>query len=75
MPHFIILFPENFPPTIVNAPIEIYATLQKTVQLDIKAEDNDTITFDVINKPANATVDQSGNLLNFTWLVTSSQKV
>ena len=65
----------NFPPKMIDLPNEINATLHKTVQLDITAQDNDTITFDVINKPADATFNQSGNVLHFTWPVTSSRKV
>ena len=53
----------------------INATLYKTVELNITAVDNDTITFRVINKPAGATEKQSGNVLYFTWNATSSQKV
>ena len=59
----------------MNAPSEINATLHTTVQLNVTAEDNDTITFRVINKPAGATVNQSGNVLYFTWPVTSTIKV
>lgn len=66
---------DNFPPKIVNAPIEINATLHETVHLNVTAEDNDTISFHVINRPAGATVKQIGNVLYFTWHVTSSQKV
>ena len=53
----------------------INATLHETVELNITAVDNDTITFRVINKPTGATHNQSGNMLYFTWIVTSSQKV
>ena len=70
-----VIFPDNFPPKILNAPSEINATLHKTVQLNVTAEDNDTITFRVINKPAGATMNQSGNVFYFTWPVTSTQKV
>ena len=68
-------FAENFPPKIVNPPDEINAKLNETVQLTITAEDDGMITFQVINEPAGATVNQSGNVLYFTWQVTSSQKV
>ena len=45
------------------------------IQIDITAEDVDPVTFQVINKPAGAVVNQSGNMLRLTWLVTSSRKV
>jgi len=66
---------DNFPPKIVTESNVINATLHETVGLNITAVDNDTITFRVINEPAEATVSQSGNVLYFTWNVTSSQKV
>jgi len=72
---FNIAFVDNFPPKIVTESNVINATLHETVKLNITAVDNDTITFRVINKPAEATVKQSGNVLHFTWNVTSSQKV
>ena len=50
-------------------------TLHETVSLAIIAEDDDNVTFHVINKPAGATRHQSGNVLHFTWPVTSTQKV
>ena len=53
----------------------INATLYKTVELNITAVDNDTITFRVINKPAGAIEKQRGHELYFAWNVTSSQKV
>ena len=53
----------------------INATLNKTLELNITAVDNDTITFRVINEPAGAEVKQSGKELYFTWNVTSSQRV
>jgi len=70
-----LFFTDNFPPKIVNSPSVINAIIKETVRLNITAEDSDTITFHVINKPAGATVNQTGNVLHFTWLVTSSQKV
>ena len=72
---FNIPFVDNFPPKIVTESNVINATLHETVELNIAAVDNDTITFRVINKPAGATVNQSGNVLYFIWSVTSSQKV
>ena len=43
--------------------------------INITAEDSDTVTFQVVNKPDNAMVNQSGNVLRFMWPVTSSRKV
>lgn len=73
--HFFLSLSENFPPKIINTPSAINATLHQTVQLNITAEDNDEVTFLVINKPEGATVNVYGNLLYFTWPVRSSQKV
>ena len=53
----------------------INATLYETVELNITAEDNDTITFRVIDKPPWVEENQSGNVLYFKWNVTSRQKV
>ena len=73
--HILISLPGNFPPKIINTPRTINATLHEVVQLNITAEDNDTISFRVIKKPAGANAIQEGNVLHFTWPVTSSQKV
>ena len=70
-----IAFPDNFPPKIVTASNVINATLNETVELNITAVDNDTITFRVINKPAGAIETPRGNVLYFTWNVNSSQRV
>ena len=70
-----IAFLDNFPPKIVTQSNVINATLNKTLPLNITAVDNDTITFRVINNPAEAKVNQSENKLYFTWNVTSSQRV
>ena len=70
-----IAFLDNFPPKIVNQSNVIDATLYKTLDLNITAVDNDTITFHVINKPAGAKVNRTENKLYFTWNVTSSQRV
>ena len=72
---FLLSLAENFPPKIVNTPRAVNATLHQTVELNITAEDKDEITFLVINKPEGATVNEHGNLLYFTWPVTSSKKV
>ena len=60
---------------IVSASDVINATLDGIVQFNITAEDEDTVNFEVINKPESATEKQSGNVLYFSWTVTSSQKV
>ncbi|XP_068679238.1 mucin-like protein isoform X1 [Montipora foliosa] len=65
---------ENFPPKIVDVPTAINVTFNRTIKLVVKAEDNDTIAFRVINKPENATENQIGNVLHFTWHVTSTKK-
>ncbi|XP_068697609.1 mucin-like protein [Montipora foliosa] len=65
---------ENFPPKIVDVPTAINATFNRTTKLVVRAEDNDTIAFRVINKPENATENQIGNVLHFTWHVTSTKK-
>ena len=49
--------------------------LDGMVQFNITAEDEDTVKFEVINKPESATAIQSGNVLYFYWNVTSSEKV
>ena len=43
--------------------------------INITAEDSDTVTFQVVNKPDSAIVNQSGNVLRFMWPVSSSRKV
>ncbi|XP_068725626.1 mucin-like protein [Montipora capricornis] len=65
---------ENFPPKIVDVPTAINATFNRTTKLVITAEDNDTVAFRVINKPEDATENQIGNVLHFTWHVTSTEK-
>ena len=71
----IIFYSDNFPPKIVNVSSEINVTLDRTVQLNITAEDEGIITFRVINKPSSAIVNTSGNVLLFTWSVTSTKRV
>ena len=66
---------ENFPPVIVNVSDVINARLDGIVQFNITAKNEDTVKFEVINKPKSATVTQSGNVLYFYWPVLSSQKV
>lgn len=43
--------------------------------INITAQDSDTVTFQVVNMPDSAMINQSGNVLRFTWPVTSSRKV
>ena len=71
----LVAFLDNFPPKIENQSNVTNATLYETLELNITAVDNDTIKFNVINAPAAAKVNQSGNELYFAWNVTSSQKV
>ena len=71
----LFFFTDNFPPKIETVSNAINATLGDTVHLSIRAVDNDTIKFRVINNPEGATWNQTGNLLYFTWLVTTSRKV
>ena len=72
---FLSLPVENFPPVIVSASDVINATLDGIVEFNITAKDEDTVKFEVINKPESATVTQSGKVLYFSWNVLSSQKV
>ena len=72
---FHIAFLDNFPPTIVSQSNVINVTLNRIVKLNVTAKDNDTITFRVIDEPADATHNQIGKVLYFTWTVTSRQKV
>ena len=72
---YFVLPVENFPPVIVSASDVINATLDGIVQFNITAEDEDTVNFEVINNFESATEKQSGNVLYFSWNVTSSQKV
>ena len=60
---------------IVSASDVINATLDGIVEFNITAKDEDTVKFEVINKPESATVTQSGKVLYFSWNVLSSQKV
>ena len=69
------LFLDNFPPKILNVPSSINVTLKETFMINITAEDSDTVTFQVVNKPDSAIVNQSGNVLRFMWPVSSSRKV
>ncbi|XP_044174744.1 uncharacterized protein LOC114975818 isoform X3 [Acropora millepora] len=66
---------DNFPPKILNVPISINVTLEETFMINITAQDSDTVTFQVVNKPDSAIVNQSENVLRFTWPVTSSRQL
>ncbi|XP_067053673.1 fibrillin-2-like isoform X3 [Acropora muricata] len=66
---------DNFPPKILNVPSSINVTLKETFMINITAEDSDTVTFQVVNKPDSAIVNQSGNVLRFMWPVSSSRKL
>ena len=69
------LFLDNFPPKIINVPGIINVTLRETFTINITAQDSDTVTFQVVNKPDSAMVNQSGNAFLFMWPVTSSREV
>ena len=43
--------------------------------INVTAQDSDAVTFQVVNMPDSAMINQSGNILRFTWPVTSSRKV
>jgi len=66
---------DNFPPKILNVPSFINVTLKETFIINITAQDSDTVTFQVVNKPDSAIVNQSENVLHFMWPVTSSRQL
>ena len=53
----------------------IEANLGQIVFVNVTATDNNSFTFDVLNKPPGANFNGAGDLLNFTWNVTSSERV
>ncbi len=53
----------------------IEANFGEIVFVNVTATDNNSFTLDVLNKPQEASLSSAGNLLNFTWNVTSSDKV
>ena len=53
----------------------IEAKFGEIVFVNVTATDNNSFTFYVLNKPQGASLSHAGNLLNFTWNVTSSDKV
>ncbi|XP_074618589.1 uncharacterized protein LOC141877470 isoform X2 [Acropora palmata] len=66
---------DNFPPKILNVPGTINVTLRDTFMINVTAQDSDAVTFQVVNMPDSAMINQSGNILRFTWPVTSSRKL
>ncbi|XP_078349351.1 mucin-like protein [Oculina patagonica] len=66
---------ENFPPRFTYVPTMIEANFGEIVFVNVTATDNNSFTLDVLNKPQEASLSSAGNLLNFTWNVTSSDKV
>ena len=66
----------NFPPKFTNVPECVEVTLGQVFHLTVTAFDNDSaITFSVLNLPIGANFSSSGNHLNFTWNVTSTERV
>ncbi|KAK2567531.1 Mucin-like protein, partial [Acropora cervicornis] len=68
--------PGNFPPNFTDVPECVEVTLGQVFHLTVTAFDNDSaIIFSVLNLPIGATFSSSGNYLNFTWNVTSTERV
>lgn len=65
----------NFPPRFNFVPTIIEANLGEIVFVNVTATDNNSFTFDVLNKPQGASFTREGGLLNFTWNVTSFERV
>lgn len=53
----------------------IEANLGEIVFVNVTATDNNSFSFNVLNTPQGASLSSAGGLLNFTWNVTSSEKV
>lgn len=53
----------------------IEAKLGEIVFVNVTATDNNSFVFNVLNKPPGASFSSTGGLLNFTWNVTSSERV
>ena len=68
-------FTDNFPPKFTYVPKCIEVTLGQVAFVNVTASDNNSFTFNVLNKPNGASFNFSGNQLNFTWNVISSEKV
>ncbi|XP_067018613.1 mucin-like protein isoform X3 [Acropora muricata] len=68
--------PGNFPPNFTDVPECVKVTLGQVFHLTVTAFDNDSaIIFSVLNLPIGANFSSSGNYLNFTWNVTSTERV
>ncbi|CAH3024316.1 unnamed protein product [Porites evermanni] len=65
----------NFPPKFTYVPKCIEVTLGEVAFVNVTASDNDSFTFSVLNIPNGANISSSGNFMNFTWNVTSAEKV
>lgn len=65
----------NFPPKFTYVPTLIEANLGEIVFVNVTATDNNSFSFNVLNIPQGASFSSAGGLLNFTWNVTSSEKV
>jgi len=65
----------NFPPKFTYVPNCIEVTLGQVAFVNVTASDNNSFSFNVLNKPNGASFSPAGNLLNFTWNVTSSERV
>jgi len=65
----------NFPPKFIYVPTMIEAKLGEIVFVNVTATDNNSFVFNVLNKPPGASFSSTGGLLNFTWNVTSSERV
>lgn len=66
----------NFPPKFIDVPSCINVTLGEVFFLTVTAFDNDSaITFSVLDRPIGANFTSTGNQLNFTWNVTSIDRV
>ena len=68
-------FADNFPPKFTYVPKCIEVTLGEVAFVNVTASDNDSFTFSVLNIPNGANISSSGNFMNFTWNVTSAEKV
>ena len=72
---FHFFFADNFPPKFTYVPKCIEVTLGEVAFVNVTASDNDSFTFSVLNIPNGANISFSGNFMNFTWNVTSAEKV
>ena len=67
----------NVPPEFVNVSSKVNVTVGETLTLTLTASDenDDAITFEVVNIPDGASQSSSGSVLTFTWPVTSITNV